>query len=78
MKYRGFSSLAGYCANISHGGTKGHGNKNARCPLLSFNHDNIVAPNNADISKKMRYANTINFASSVNRTAAGRVVVYKC
>lgn len=78
LKYRGFSSLSAYCANRSHGGTKGHGDKNTRCPLLSFDYNNMISPNNADVSTKMRYAKAIKFAASTNKSVAGRVTTYKC
>ena len=75
MKYRGYSSLYAYCAHRSHDNTHG---KKTKCPLLSFNFNNIISANNADISTKMRYAKTINLAASTNRTIAGRVTTYKC
>ena len=78
MKYRGFSSLYAYCAHRSHNINESHNKRNTRCPLMVFKFDNIISPNNADISTKMRYANTIKFASSVNKTVAGRVANYKC
>ena len=80
MKYRGFSSLAAYCAHRSHSTDESHKKEHNRCPTLSFNFNNIISPNNADVSTKMRYAKTIKFASSQNKSVAARVSVsnYSC
>ena len=76
MKYRGFSSLYSFCADRHHN-SKGDKN-NTTCPTLSFNFNNIISPNNADVSTKIRYAKTIKFASSHNKSVAGRVSNYNC
>ena len=75
MKYRGFSSLYAYCAHRSH---STQGKDKTTCPSLSFNFNNIISPNNADVATKMRYANAIKFASSTNKSIAGRVATYRC
>ena len=76
MKYRGFSSLYAYCADRHHN-EKGNKN-NTTCPTLLFYFNNIISPNNADVSTKMRYAKTIKFASSQNKSVAARVSNYNC
>ena len=75
MKYRGFSSISAYCANRHHDPNKNKKKENTKCPSLLFNFNNIISPNNADVSTKMRYANAIKFA---NKTVSGRVTSYKC